>query len=140
VITADSSVLVAGFIGEHPAHVSARSAVTEVKEGGALIAHTMAEAYAVLSSPGGAFRVAPDLVVEYLDEVLAGAEPIQSLPGAHREVLELLSGDGRGGASVYDALIAMTARDAGATLISLDRRAKTTYELCGVDARFLDAA
>jgi len=41
---------------------------------------------------------------------------------------------------VYDALIAMTARDAGATLVSLDRRAKPVYEMCGADVRFLDAA
>jgi hypothetical protein len=54
------------------------------------------------------------------------------------EALELLSGEGRGGAPIYDALIGLTARDADATLISLDRRAKPTYELCGVEFRFLD--
>lgn len=52
--------------------------------------------------------------------------------------IEILSGKGRGGASVYDALIALAARDANATLISLDRRARPTYELCGVEAKFLD--
>lgn len=139
-IVPDSSVLVAGFVVEHPAHASADVAVAEVKERGTLIAHTMAEAYAVLSSPGGAYRAAPDLVVEYLDEFLAGSEPILPRPDAHREVLGLLSGEGRGGASVHDALIAMTARDAGASLISLDRRARPVYERCGADVRFLDAA
>ncbi len=131
-------MLVAGFVVEHPAHASADFAVAEVKESGTLVAHTMAEAYSVLSSPGGAYRVAPDLVVEYLDELLDGSVPIQPQRRAYREALGLLAGDGRGGASVYDALIAMAARDADATLISLDRRARPTYELCGVEARFLD--
>ena len=45
-----------------------------------------------------------------------------------------------GGAPIFDALIALAARDADATLISLDRRAKPIYELCGADVRFLDAA
>jgi len=107
---------------------------------GTLVAHTMAEAYAVLSAPGGAYRADSSVVVEYLDEFLADSGPILPRPGAYREVLGLLSGDGRGGASVFDALIAVTARDAGATLVSLDRRAKPVYELCGADVRFLDAA
>ena len=138
-IAPDSSVLVAGFAVEHHFHASAESVVAEVRETGTLVAHTMAEAYSVLSARGGAYRAEPDTVIEYLNEFLAGSDPILPRPGAYREVLGLLSNDGRRGAVVYDALIAITARDAGATLISLDRRAKPIYELCGVDARFLDA-
>ncbi len=41
------------------------------------------------------------------------------------------------GGAVYDGLVALTAADAGATLISLDRRAATTYERCGVDVRLV---
>lgn len=138
-IAPDTSVLIAGFIPDHPFYGVAEVALTEVREDGRLLAHTMAETYAVLSGPAKGFRVKPGVVVAYLDEFLADAKPIQPRPNAYREALELLSGEGRGGASVYDALIALTARDAGATLISLDRRARPTYELCGVEARFLDA-
>ncbi len=137
-IVPDSSVLVAGFVVEHRFHDAAAPAVAEVQAGGRLVAHTMAEVYSVLSAPGGIYRAEPGLIVDYLDEVLEGSGPIQPRPGTHREALGLLSGKGRGGASVYDALIALAARDANATLISLDRRAKSTYELCGVEARFLD--
>jgi predicted nucleic acid-binding protein len=137
-IAPDTSVLIAGFIPDHPFYGVAEVALTEVCEDGRLIAHTMAETYAVLSGPADVFRVEPDVVVAYLDEFLGDAEPIQPRPDAYREALELLSGEGRGGASIYDALIALTARDAGATLISLDRRAKLVYELCGVEFRFLD--
>jgi predicted nucleic acid-binding protein len=137
VIVPDSSVLVAGFVVEHRFHRAAEAAVAEVRAEGRLVAHTMAETYAVLSAPGGVYRVGPDSVAAYLDKFLEGA-PIQPRPAAYREALELLVDNGRGGASIYDALIALAARDASATLISLDRRARPTYELCGVSARFLD--
>jgi predicted nucleic acid-binding protein len=137
-IVPDSSVLVAGFVVEHCFHDAAAAALAEVRAGGCLVAHTMAEAYSVLSAPGGVYRVEPGVIVEYLDELLDGSGPIQPRPGTYREALELLSDRGRGGAVIYDALIALTVRDAGTTLISLDRRARPTYELCGVEARFLD--
>jgi predicted nucleic acid-binding protein len=139
-IAPDTSVLIAGFIPDHRFHAAAEGVLTQVREEGRLIAHTMAETYAVLSGPADVFRVEPGVVMAYLDELLEDAEPIQPRPHAYREALELLSGRGRGGAAVYDALIALTARDADATLISLDRRARPTYELCGVEARFLDEA
>jgi toxin FitB len=138
VLVSDSSVLVAGFTSDHPFFSVAEPALVEVREGGRLVAHTMAETYAVLSASGGVYRAEPGMVVEYLDGFLQGSAPIQPRPDTYHEALELLSGKGRRGASVFDALIALTARDAGATLISLDRRARPTYELCGVEARFLD--
>ncbi len=137
-IVPDTSVLVAGFVVEHRFHGAAESAVSEVRSEGHLVAHTMAETYAVLSAPGSVYRTEPEAVVSYLDEFLEGSPPIQPRPDAFREALELLSGEGRGGGAVYDALIALTVRDANATLISLDRRAKPVYELCGVEFRFLD--
>lgn len=137
-IAPDTSVLIAGFMPDHPFYGVAEAALTEVREGGCLISHTMAETYAVLSGPADVFRVEPSVVVAYLDEFLEGSTPIQPRPDAHREAIELLSGRGRGGPSIYDALIALAARDANATLISLDHRARLTYELCGVEARFLD--
>jgi toxin FitB len=139
-IAPDTSVLIAGFMPDHPSYGLAEVALTEVREDGRLIAHTMAETYAVLSGPADVFRVEPDVVVAYLDELLGDAEPMQLRPDIYREALGLLAGVGRGGASIYDALIALTARTAGATLISLDRRAKPIYELCGVELRFLGDA
>jgi predicted nucleic acid-binding protein len=140
VIAPDTSVVVAGFVVEHRFHGVAKPAVAEVRAEGCLVAHTAAEAYSVLSAPGGVYRIEPATVVAYLDQLLGGSAPIQPRPHTYREALELLAGEGRGGASVYDALIALAARDAGATLISLDRRARPTYELCGVEARFLAEA
>jgi len=139
VVTPDSTVLVAGFLTDHPCHEQAESALAEARDERCFVAHTMAESYAVLSAPGFVFRAEPGAVLSYWDELLEGSAPIQPRPGVYREALGLLAGAARGGGPIYDALIALTARDADATLISLDRRAKPVYELCGADVRFLDA-
>lgn len=44
---------------------------------------------------------------------------------------------GIGGGAIYDALIAESARLAGATLVSADRRAAATYAAVGVEVEFL---
>ena len=137
-IVPDTSVLVSGFTAYHPFFAVSEPALIEVREEGGMAAHTMAEAYSVLSAPGGVYRAEPALVLEYLKELLGGSTPIQPRAASYVEALEDLVRHGRGGAPVYDALIALTARDAGATLISLDRRAKPIYELCGVEFQFLD--
>jgi toxin FitB len=136
-IVPDTSVLVAGFIPDHPFYGVAESALAEVREDGCLVAHTMAETYAVLSASSGVYKVEPATVLTYLGQLLEGSAPIQPRPDACREALELLVGADRAGGAVYDALIALAARDADATLISLDRRAEATYRLCGVEARML---
>jgi predicted nucleic acid-binding protein len=137
-IVPDSSVLVAGYVADHDFYDVAKAAVFEVRAEGRLVAHTMAETYAVLSAPAGVYRVEPAAVLEYLKTLLDDSLPVQPRPGSYMEALELLSGEGRGGAPIYDALIGLTARDADATLVSLDRRARPTYESCGVEFRFLD--
>jgi predicted nucleic acid-binding protein len=136
-IVPDTSVLVAGFVADHRFHGVAELALVEVRTEGRLIAHTTAETYSVLSAPSGVYRVEPSAVVAYLDELFAGSAPIQPRSGAYREALELLSGYGRGGGAIYDALIALAARDANATLVSLDRRAERIYALCGIETTFL---
>jgi predicted nucleic acid-binding protein len=137
-IVPDTSVLVPGFTAAHPFYSVAEPALIEIRRKGGLAAHTMAEAYSVLSAPGGVYRAEPELVLEYLKELLGDSSPIQPRPESYREALEFLAGEGRGGAPVFDALIALAVRDAEATLVSLDRRARPTYELCGVEFRFLD--
>jgi predicted nucleic acid-binding protein len=138
-IAPDTSVLVAGFVPSHLFHDVATAALAEVRADGCLIAHTMAETYSVLSAPSGPYRVESGAVVAYLDQFLDRAAPIQPRPEAYREALGLLGNRNRAGGAVYDALIALAARDAGAALVSLDRRAERTYGDCGVEARLLAA-
>lgn len=111
-------------------------ALAEVRADGCLVAHTMAETYAVLSSPSGPYRIEPGAALAYLDQFLDRA-PVQPRPGAYREALDLLASRNRAGGAIYDALIALAARDAEAALVSLDRRAERTYVACGVETRLL---
>lgn len=136
-IAPDSSVLIAGFVESHSFHRAVLPALAEVAERGGLIAHTIAETFSVLSAPAGVYRAEPHAVLDYLDQFLAGRQPIPIAPAAYREALDLLVANDRPGGAVYDALIGLAARDANATLASLDARAQPVYELCGADVRIL---
>lgn len=135
-IAPDSSVLVAGFVSSHRFHEVATASLAAVIEGGNLIAHTIAESFSVLTSTSGVYRAEPATVRDYLAQFLDG-EAIPIRPAAHREALDLLVSAGRPGGAVYDALIGLAARDAAATLLSLDARAQPIYELCGADVQIL---
>jgi toxin FitB len=132
----DTSVLVAGFVSSHRFHDDVMPALGQVRRRGNLIAHTIAEAYSVLSAPGGVYRAEPAAVVAYLDQFIAD-EPIPVRPSSYREALDLLAGANRAGGAVYDALIGLAARDAEVTLLSLDARAQPVYGLCGAQVRIL---
>ena len=97
-IVPDSSVLVAGYVADHDFYDVAKAVVFEVRAEGRLLAHTMAETYAVLSAPAGVYRVDPAAVLEYLKTLLEDSLPVQPRPGSYMEALELLPGEGRGGA------------------------------------------
>lgn len=57
---------------------------------------------------------------------------------AHARVLQrLLGGLDRGGAT-YDALVGATAKHAGATLLTRDRRAVAIYEVVGATYELVD--
>lgn len=136
-IAPDSSVLIAGFVSSHRFHRAVLPSLAEVAAHGNLIAHTIAEAYSVLSAPGGIYRAEPRAVLDYLDQFLEKGPPIPVPAAAYREALDLLVAGGRPGGAVYDALIGLAARDAEVTLASLDGRAQPVYELCGTDVRLL---
>lgn len=136
----DSSVLIAGFVRAHQFHDVAAEALVIVRERGRPIGHTIAETFSVLSSPGGIYRVEPGGVRAYLDQFPGVTDPAPVTPGAYREAVDLMTDAGRGGGAIYDALIAVAARDAEVTLVSLDRKAQEIYERCGASVRYLGAA
>ena len=135
-IAPDTSVLIAGFVSSHRFHRDVLPSLAKVREEGNLIAHTIAEAYSVLTATGGVYRAEPGAVLAYLDQFVE-AEPIPTLPSAYRRALDLLAAANRTGGAVYDALIGLAVSDAGATLLSLDARAQPVYELCGADVKLL---
>lgn len=133
-IAPDTSVLVAGADPRHPFHEEAAAALAEVRDCGALVAHTLAEAHAVLT--GARYARSGRRVGEYLAQFLVNA-PVGVAPGDYPEALGRLTAAGIEGGALYDGLIALGALTGGATLVSLDRRAARTYDLCGVDYRLV---
>jgi predicted nucleic acid-binding protein len=71
------------------------------------------------------------LVAEFLRERFR--TPLLTLPpNRHLRLIEQAVAAGLAGGAIYDALIAVTASHAGATLVSRDRRAAATYEALGI--------
>jgi len=106
-------------------------------EGAALPAHAMLETYSVLTGFPPPHRAPPGLVHEWLDdrfETILPAPP----PEYQRQAVGQLAVAGRTGGTVYDALVALTARMANAVLVTADIRAGAVYDLIGVEVRMLD--
>jgi PIN domain len=129
----DSSVAIAAFGGWHELH---GAAVEALSSSPALVAHAALEAYSVLTRLPEPFRAPGPTVVEYLAENFPAERP--ALPIAEQRSLpETMERAGLRGGSVYDGLVGLTAKAAGAHLLSLDARAAQTYERLGVEYRLV---
>lgn len=95
----------------------------------ALSGHALAETYSVLTRLPGDLRVAPVDAARLIRERFA--PPMLLGPDAASRVPEVLSRLGIAGGAVYDALVALAAREHGAALATRDLRAKATYEMVG---------
>lgn len=130
----DSGVAIAAFATWHEAHEVARS---EVAARPHLAAHSMVEVMSVLTRLPAPHRVAPMLVARFLDGAFAD-DPLTLDGRAHRWLLtRALPEAGIAGGAVYDALIAETVRLAGGTLVTLDARARQTYDRIGCPVDYL---
>jgi len=133
-IAVDSSVAIAAFGDWHALN---GPAVRILDEGAEIPAHVRLETYSVLTGFPPPHRAPAELVVTWLadrfSKVLAPPSSQEQ-----KEILTLLAGAGRIGGAVYDALVALTVKRAGATLVTADRRAASIYELVGVSFRRLE--
>lgn len=127
-IAADTSVVVAGFASWHEGH---RAAVAALERRPRLLAHVALESFSVLTRLPPPHRVRPDLVSAFLRAHFS-ERPLALPAAAHLRLLDEATRAGIAGGAVYDALVAATARHAGATLLSRDLRAIRVYELLGV--------
>ncbi len=122
-IAVDTSVVVAGFASWHEGHEPAAAALARRPR---VPAHVLVEAYSVLTRLPPPHRAPADLVATFL------AERFRQAPLVLPAVLTSSSSWRRpvraAGGSVYDALIAATARHAGATLLTRDERACSVYD------------
>lgn len=128
----DTSVLIAALVSWHESHDVAREAI----RGSRLIAHTQFEMLSVLTRLPEPNRVDGALVAEFLALVFP-APPLALTGAALRRAPVKLAESGVLGGAVYDGLVALTALAHGATLVSLDKRAETTYARLGVSVEML---
>lgn len=123
-IAVDTSVVVAAFASWHEGHPSAAAALARKPR---VPAHVLVEAYSVLTRLPPPHRAPADLVATFLAERFAEA-PLVLPARAHLALVETSARSGLAGGAIYDALIAATARHAGATLLTRDQRARSVYD------------
>jgi predicted nucleic acid-binding protein len=123
----DSSVVIAAFASWHEHHSIARKAMAARPR---LIAHAAIESYSVLTRLPPPHRASPDIVHAFITERFT--EPFLALSeSGYQELLATVAAGQIMGGPAYDALIAVTAAEHDATLMSLDQRAAVTYETVG---------
>jgi len=124
----DSSVVVAAFASWHEHHVIARKAMASRPR---LVAHAALESYSVLTRLPPPHRAQPSIVHTFITERFT--DPFLTLSETgYQELLATVATSHILGGPTYDALIAFTAAEHQATLMSLDQRAAATYEAIGV--------
>ena len=124
----DSSVVVAAFASWHEHHVIARKAMTSRPR---LVAHAAVESYSVLTRLPPPHRAQPSIVHTFITERFT--DPFLTLSETgYQKLLATVTASHILGGPTYDALIALTAAEHQATLMSLDQRAAATYEAIGV--------
>jgi predicted nucleic acid-binding protein len=123
----DSSVVVAAFASWHEHHAIAQRALASKPR---LIAHAAVESYSVLTRLPPPHRAQPSLVHSFITERFADSFLTLSAAG-YQQLLAAVASSQILGGPAYDALIAFTAVEHRAGLISLDQRAAATYEIVG---------
>jgi predicted nucleic acid-binding protein len=123
----DSSVVIAAFATWHEHHAVASKAMAGRPR---LVAHAAVEAYSVLTRLPPPHRAHPSIIHAFMSERFS--EPFLVLSEAgYQELLATVAARQILGGPAYDALIAFTAAEHQATLLSLDQRAAATYEAVG---------
>jgi predicted nucleic acid-binding protein len=134
VITPDSSVAIAAAVSWHVGHEAAVAALARADV--ALIAHVAYETTAALSRMPEGHRVAPRIVIAWLERRFAG--DWLSLPaGPARSALRTAVERGIRGGALYDALVGATAAHHDRVLLTADRRAAPVYRALGVAVEYV---
>ena len=130
----DTSVVVAAFASWHEGHRVARAVLNEEPR---LPAHVALETYSVLTRLPPPHRTGVSVIMPFLESRFPGSW-LSLSASEFGELLRKAAMNAITGGAVYDALVAMTAMVAGATLATRDRRAVRTYEALGADYRLVD--
>lgn len=129
----DTSVAVPLLIARHESHAAVSA--SWVGRTGSLSGQALAETYSVLTRLPGDLRLTPRDAVRLL--AARFGRPLLLPARTARRVPGLLADLEIGGGAVYDALVALAARDAGRVLATRDARARPTYRTIGVEIEIL---
>jgi len=129
----DTSVAVALVVADHDHHAATSAAVGRRRLG--LAGHAAFETFSVLTRLPPPARRAPAVIARVLATSFPATRFLSSAAAA--ELLERLAEDGIAGGSVYDAIVAATAVEHQAVLMTRDRRAIDTYRAVGADVELV---
>ena len=126
-LAVDTSVVIAAFAVWHDGH---RAALAALDRRPRLPAHVLLEElFGVDALPTAAQDVARDRDV--VSRYVVRRPSARPAAGRLQESRRIGGQGGLAGGSIYDAVIAWTAKRAGATLLTRDRRAVRVYEAVG---------
>ncbi len=127
-VAVDASVAVPLLVRSHRDH----AAVVRWWSGQevALSGHALAETYSVLTRLPGDARLAPADAARLLNARFS--PPLVLSSSQTRKLPEMLSRLGIAGGAVYDALVALAAKQHQTALATRDARARGTYDAVGV--------
>jgi hypothetical protein len=117
----------------HEDHEVARTTVTG--EVTTMLAAVLAETFSVGTRLPEPFRASANTMIGLLESL-----PFKVVTQSSRHVIPALrrmSNFGVAGGQIYDGLILAAANEHHLTLLTLDRRARPTYDALGGDVRFL---
>jgi hypothetical protein len=120
---------VAALAAWHVAHDAARQAAAEA----VIPAHARLETYSVLTRMPPPHRLEPGVVAGLLEGWFPARRTIVPSRRLSREIVKRCTENGIDGGAVYDALVGLTAADAGVQLLTRDLRAARTYRRLDVD-------
>ena len=128
-VAVDTSVAVPLLVRSHQDH----AAVVRWWGGQdiALSGHALAETYSVLTRLPGDARLAPADAARLLTARFS--PPLVMRSSGARKLPDTLSRLGITGGAVYDALVALAAKEHGMALATRDARARGTYDAVGVE-------
>jgi len=127
-IAVDTSVAIPLLVRSHHDH----AAVVRWWDGQdvALAGHALAETYSVLTRLPGDARLAPADAARLLTARFSA--PLLLNSSRARKLPDTLARLGIAGGAVYDALVALAAKEHDAVLATRDARARGTYDAVGV--------
>jgi predicted nucleic acid-binding protein len=135
VIAVDTSVVIPALVRWHQSHETCRKAAARRS----VPAHALIESYSVLTRLPAPHRLDALVARDLLDAWFGGPQVLVPSKRVAARLVRQLADAGVSGGAAYDGVVALTAADHGATLLTRDTRAVITYEALDVPFELLES-